>query len=56
MTSTECTHSMEIFDDGTNEEKMKDVIGWVNEDVWVWAGAPWVHNGDMQHQGGMLEK
>jgi hypothetical protein len=23
------------------------VIGWVNEVMWAWAGAPWVHNGDM---------
>jgi hypothetical protein len=41
-TPTECAHTP--WEDSvmeTDEEHKEETIGWENEDVWVWEGAPW---------------
>lgn len=33
-------------------EQKGHAIGWANEVIYAWEGAPWVHDGDVRHQGG----
>jgi hypothetical protein len=35
MTPTNCTRSLGIVNDGTDEENKEEETGWVDEDVWV---------------------
>jgi hypothetical protein len=51
-TPTEHVRSLGRFEDRTNEEHKEETIVWVNAKIWVWVGAPWVHDGDVRHQGG----
>jgi hypothetical protein len=43
VTPTECAHSLGRLGDEWAREHKGHVIGWVNKDMWVWEGAPWVH-------------